>query len=136
MIYEIELPYPASVNHLYGYVALGKNKLKKYLTKEYKKYTELVARAIVDSGLPTIEGAIALKMYVYTPDRKTRDIDNVCKALYDSCTKGGLWKDDSFIVFSQNYKFYDSEKIGKVVLQIREVDAKEAKTGAWLKGEE
>lgn len=135
MIYEIELPYPHSVNHIYGYVALGRNKLKKYLTKEYKKYREQVARAIVDSGLPQITGAIALRIYIYTPDRKKRDLDNVNKALFDSCTEGKLWDDDSFVVYSESFKYYDPDKQGRVVLKIKQVEAHKTKSGAWMKGE-
>ncbi len=141
MIYEITLPYPPTVNHYYKFAVLkGHNKHSKGAVKvvigaEGTKYREMVARAIADCGLPKIQGAIALRMYVYTPDKCRRDIDNVCKALYDACTEAGLWKDDSYIVFSQNFKYADPEKQGKVVLKIQQVDAEEAKAGAWLKGE-
>ncbi len=142
MIYEIELPYPPTVNHYYQYVVMkGRNRhsksaVKVSITEKGTKYRELVARAVLERGLPTIKGAIALKMYIYTPDQRPRDIDNVCKALYDAITKAGLWLDDSYVVFTQNYKYVDPDGVGKVILKIRKVEDVLIKpAGAWLKGE-
>jgi crossover junction endodeoxyribonuclease RusA len=42
-------------------------------------------------------GRLELSVMLYPPDRRRRDIDNVCKALLDSLTFAGLIEDDSLI---------------------------------------
>ena len=137
MIYEIELPYPPSANRYWRHVPIP-NKRGAVVVKisaEGRKYQELVARAVVDSGLTKIRGAISLKIYMYTPDQRRRDIDNIRKPLYDACTKAGLWEDDSFIVHDPAFKYLDLAKEGRIVLKIQQVkEAELSKSGAWLKG--
>jgi Holliday junction resolvase RusA-like endonuclease len=86
----IELPYPPSLNHYYRHV--GNRVL---ISKQGREYREAVM-AIV-RGLPTIEGKIWLRLYIYPPDNRRRDIDNMLKALFDALTVGGIYEDDSCI---------------------------------------
>ncbi|AUX93667.1 hypothetical protein C2E15_11645 [Mixta gaviniae] len=39
-----------------------------------------------------------VSIVLYPPDRRKRDLDNFQKALFDSLTYAGVWKDDSQIM--------------------------------------
>lgn len=43
----------------------------------------------------TIQGPVALLIYLRPPDRKLRDIDNYIKAICDALTIGRVWTDDN-----------------------------------------
>lgn len=47
---------------------------------------------------PTIPGEVRVRYYVKRPDRRTRDLDNLCKALNDTLTRLRVIEDDSNIV--------------------------------------
>ncbi len=137
MIYKLELPLPPSANRYWRHVPVPHKKgvVVVKISEEGRKYAELVARAVVDSGIKTITGAIALKGIWYCPDMRRRDIDNIRKPLYDACTKAGLWEDDSMIIYDPILKKLapDGEE-GKVVLTITQVaSAILRKAGAWSK---
>jgi crossover junction endodeoxyribonuclease RusA len=40
---------------------------------------------------------LRLEIFIYPPDLKKRDIDNVCKAILDALQHGGLYADDFYI---------------------------------------
>lgn len=42
-------------------------------------------------------GRLRVDIEVYPPDRRKRDIDNVCKATLDALAKAGVYQDDSQI---------------------------------------
>lgn len=42
-----------------------------------------------------IEFDVEVIVVISPPDRRTRDLDNYLKALFDSMTHAGIWKDDS-----------------------------------------
>lgn len=56
------------------------------------------------------------------PDRRRRDIDNGCKAVFDALTHAGVWKDDSQVKLMLSF-FGEQVKGGavKVLIQPLEV---------------
>jgi hypothetical protein len=48
-------------------------------------------------GIPTLLGELSVTIFIFPPDRRKRDIDNIAKATLDALTIAGLWKDDSQI---------------------------------------
>ncbi len=98
---SLSLPYPPSVNHLWRHVVI-KGTVRTLLSKEGRKY-RVAARAGI-TGEP-LTGRLAVRVIVYPPDRRRRDLDNVCKACLDALSpeKGkvrgfpGVWLDDSQI---------------------------------------
>ena len=126
---EIELPWPPSANHYYR-----KFNNRMVISKSGREYRDKVNRIIVESGVKTITGAIAVKRILYCPDWRRRDEDNLAKVIYDSLTKALVWEDDSYVCLSVSEKRKDEDGIGRVVIQIKNVDdAIIKKTGAWLK---
>lgn len=82
---------------------------RKYLTREGKAAREAIgweAKGQWDKGL--MQGEIAVRIVVYFPDRKRRDIDNLLKCLLDSLT-GIVWVDDSQIASLTLERYLDRE---------------------------
>jgi crossover junction endodeoxyribonuclease RusA len=44
-----------------------------------------------------LPGRLGVKVTLYPPDRRRRDVDNHLKAVLDLLTKAGIWKDDEQI---------------------------------------
>ena len=97
----LTLPYPPSVNRLWRHVVIC-GAVRTLLSKEGRDYC-VAARAGI-TGEP-LTGRLAVRVIVYPPDRRRRDIDNICKACLDALSreKGnehgfpGVWLDDSQI---------------------------------------
>ncbi|MFO7897885.1 MAG: RusA family crossover junction endodeoxyribonuclease [Planctomycetota bacterium] len=90
---ELELPCPPSVNHYYRHV--GRRTL---ISREGRRFRDRVGRALAAAGIEPVDGRLAVRIEVYPPDRRRRDIDNVQKALLDALEHGGAYHDDSQIV--------------------------------------
>lgn len=98
------LSYPPSVNHLWRHVVIN-GSVRALLSKEGRKYRGLVRLALDNNPIDFISpfrGRLAVRVIVYPPDKRRRDIDNVCKACLDALgpdRKGewGAWLDDSQI---------------------------------------
>lgn len=89
---EVELPYPPSVNHYWRMV--GSRVL---ISREGRAFRERVCPILTASRVETLLGRLAVRIEVYPPDRRRRDIDNVQKAVLDALEKGGTYEDDSQI---------------------------------------
>ena len=88
---ELSLPWPPSVNMYWR-----RNKgLGMHISAEGKAYRARVqALCRVVCGVP---GHIAVQVIAYPPDRRFRDLDNICKALLDGLVYGGIISDDGLI---------------------------------------
>lgn len=84
------LPYPPSVNH-YWRTFRGRT----LVSKEGREYRSKIVAAL---GIrKPLQGDIAIKIDVYPPDKRRRDLDNVLKSLLDGLAHGGVYEDDSQI---------------------------------------
>lgn len=86
---KLELPWPPSVNRYYRTV-LG----RMLISKEGREYRKAIAE-LVDVPEFFI-GRVAVTVECHAPDKRRRDLDNLCKCLFDSLT-GVVWDDDSQI---------------------------------------
>ena len=87
---EFDRPWPPSVNHYYRHV--GPRVL---ISRDGRKYREVVAGIVRQSGAQMFTGPIAMHGVFYPPDRRRRDLDNVGgKALIDALQGAGLFQDD------------------------------------------
>ena len=87
-----QLPYPPSVNHIYRRTKRG----GVMLDDKARSYREEVIYAI-GKGHTTLTGRLRVQVDAYMPDRRTRDVSNILKALEDAMTHAGVWKDDGQI---------------------------------------
>lgn len=87
---KLELPWPPSVNRYYRTV-LG----RMLISREGREYRKLITELV---DVPTMFlGRVAVTVECHAPDRRRRDLDNICKCLFDSLTSAGVWDDDSQI---------------------------------------
>ncbi len=102
-LFEVVLPYPPSVNTYkrVGRITTTKSgkKLQMRVNTETTKYFywQVWMKCKV-KGLESFgEAVISLEIDVYPPDRRKRDLDNICKPAIDSLMRAGLFDDDSQI---------------------------------------
>jgi crossover junction endodeoxyribonuclease RusA len=93
-VYSITLPYPPSVNGYWRNIGRGRT----IISKAGRDYMQAVSAEVAASDKPaTYNGRLAVCVTVYPPDRRRRDLDNVCKAILDSLGKANVYEDDSQI---------------------------------------
>lgn len=90
---DMQLPWPPSVNHYWertrsGGMRVGDSGLS---------YRGAVARAVAREMIPLFTGRLGVTVVARPPDRRRRDLDNICKALLDALAHAGVYKDDSQI---------------------------------------
>lgn len=94
-IWTCTLPWPPSTNGYYRHVVIGRS-ARVLISREGRSYRSRVA-GIVGPLPPSMAGRLAVEIDAYPPDRRARDLDNVCKALLDAIQHAGLILDDSQI---------------------------------------
>ena len=87
---ELRLPYPPSVNQYYR-----KFRNTMVISERGRKFLKEVKATV--GIVPMQVGRLRVEIEVHPPDRRKRDIDNVCKATLDALTKAGVYQDDSQI---------------------------------------
>ena len=108
------LPYPPSANTYWRSV-----KGRVLISKEGREYRKKVAFAVGGKGM-LLSGRLNVKIDVYVPDKRRRDLDNLNKALLDSMTHAGVWIDDSQIDDLQIIRRM-VEPGGRVLVSVREI---------------
>lgn len=89
-VYQFTVDFPPSLNNLYATV-----RGRRVLSSRGRAYKVTAARQALEQGVrEPLEGPLAIRLAFYPPDRRRRDGDNLCKALFDSM-KGRAWIDDS-----------------------------------------
>lgn len=90
----LTLPYPPSANNLYA--TSGGRRVLSRLGKAYHESVVWICRQKLGPPKP-ITGPISLRIFLYPPDRRRRDISNCVKVIEDSLTDARVWNDDSQI---------------------------------------
>ena len=91
---KLEFPYPPSINHYYSY-----SHGRPVLTQDAKAFRHAVRKIIAGQRLKPFMGPVAIRIEMYPPDQRRRDCDNVQKAVLDAMQLGGLFWDDSQVVW-------------------------------------
>ena len=89
---KLSLPYPPTVNHYWG--QLGS---KKFLGKKGKEFRQEVFIAVYNARQGALNGRLHMEVYLYPPDKRKRDVDNVLKPLLDALEHAGVYENDSQI---------------------------------------
>lgn len=113
---RIELSYPPSVNNYYGNNRFG----GKYIKAKGKEHVADTERRFKESGLSGVgDSRLAVIVDIHVRSHRRTDLDNSQKCLLDSCTKAGVWDDDSQIDILL-IRRAGLQKGGKVVVSIYE----------------
>jgi len=90
----LTLPYPPSVNHYWKRGRRG----QMFISPAGMRFRDAVILASrAEIGGP-LSGPVMLRLAIYPPDKRRRDIDNVLKAILDALQHAGVYKDDSQVV--------------------------------------
>lgn len=88
----VELPYPPSVNHYWRQGRDKRGRPARYLTTAAKDYKRAVG--LLCGRKQAFSGRVGVRVLVWTPDRRQRDLDNLLKGLLDSITGANVIIDD------------------------------------------
>ncbi|MER5122217.1 RusA family crossover junction endodeoxyribonuclease [Providencia stuartii] len=91
--YHLKLPWPPSVNTYWRHC-----KGRHYISSKGTGYRKQVTDYIKQHNLD-IKTTSRIKIIITAnpPDKRKRDLDNLPKAVFDSLTHAGFWKDDNQI---------------------------------------
>ncbi|HGJ5854554.1 RusA family crossover junction endodeoxyribonuclease [Arsenophonus nasoniae] len=90
----VELPFPPSVNtywlRLKTHICLSPE------ARAFKGEAVNIIKAAQEKyGTQLFDGDVIVKMSLYLPDKRQRDVDNYSKGVLDALTDAGVWNDDS-----------------------------------------
>lgn len=93
---EITLPWPPSVNHYWRNF-----KGRMVLSEHGREYRKSVLKSVLINhdarNTKFGESRIAVHIVANPPDKRRRDIDNLCKGVLDGLAYAGIYQDDSQI---------------------------------------
>ncbi len=112
---KIDLPWPPSVNRYWRNVARLNRVL---ISKEGRVYRKLVGMLCLIQKVPRLEGMLEAHIIAYPPDKRRRDIDNICKGIFDSLERAGVYENDNQIKRLQ-IKIGEVKKGGAIELTLR-----------------
>lgn len=90
--------WPPSVNHAWRNVGnyTKISEAGRVFRREIEKHT-LLLRSEKKLPLKPLTGKLDVKLILYPPDNRRRDLDNYFKSVLDSMTHSKVWTDDSLI---------------------------------------
>lgn len=104
MTFSLSLPFPPSTNNLFVTARFGRT-TRRVSSPQARAYAEAVAKRVRDLGaLQAPAGELRAVIAAWLPDRRARDLDNLCKAPLDALVKAGVMVDDSLIVDLRIYR--------------------------------
>jgi crossover junction endodeoxyribonuclease RusA len=89
---ELSLPLPPSANHYYRCVGGAT-----LISREGRGYRQTVGAALAAMRVTQLRGRLWVRVTLYPPDCRRRDLDNALKCLLDALAHGGVYADDSQI---------------------------------------
>ena len=114
---KLDLPYPPTVNTYYRSIGRG----RVVISARGRDYRQRVADAVMSQRCPgttPIQCRLAVSVDFWPPDRRRRDLDNLCKSMLDAMTHAGVWGDDSQIV-DLHLRMMEPCRGGRAVVEIR-----------------
>lgn len=92
-VLRFEIPYPPTINHYYLHTPNGVILGAK--GKRFRRNVSLLLNRY--RGYCGSEKRLILTINVFPPDKRKRDLDNVCKATMDALQHAGIYGDDNQI---------------------------------------
>lgn len=86
-IHKFVLPFPPSINGLYG----GGSKQRRFPSKQYKEWLKKCP-----SLAPVMLDKVEIRYFYYFPDQRERDSQNYEKAITDFLVNNGVLVNDSW----------------------------------------
>ncbi len=109
-----ELPYPPSVNHYWRRVGW-----RTLISRAGRRYRRTVVAMLTLMRAKPLNGPLLVRVKVFPPDARRRDLDNLQKALLDALEHGGAFADD-FQIAKLELERAEIVPGGKVIVVITE----------------
>lgn len=112
----LTLPFPPSVNSYYRHIAKGPLAGRVLLSEAGRAYRKAVD-AVVRQARARKAWAVPLevRIAVFPPDRRKRDLDNLLKSVLDCLQASGVYENDSQI---DSLAIYRAERVAGGQLQV------------------
>ncbi len=91
---KLVFPWPPSINSLY---CQGRTHGQKFMTKTGKAYKQKIIELHANDDMNPVTVPIKVRIELFPPDRRTRDIDNYIKPILDGLKFLEIIEDDSLI---------------------------------------
>ena len=115
--------WPPSLNE-YWRSYKGRNILSKkarvFCTKAIEQMRIARTQKLIPLG--AVITPVAVDIELWPPDRRSRDIDNYTKGIFDALTKGGVWSDDRLAWDLHLHWARGTVKGGKICITIEPYD--------------
>ena len=124
----IDLPYPPTVNTYWR-----QHQGRTLISRKGRAYRGQVKLAVLDQiGRPEpLQGRLRMKITAFMPDKRRRDLDNLCKGILDCLQHAGVYRDDQQIDDLRLIRGPVSPP-GKVTVELRDIELRrDPDTGAW-----
>lgn len=121
---HLRLPWPPSVNTYWRRMVVGGRSVVS-ISKQGRAYRKAVVGTVLQrltTKPDPLTGRIGVRLDLWAPDRRKRDVDNHLKALLDALTHAGIWQDDSQVDELHVYR-QDVRAPGAAVVEIWEREA-------------
>ena len=119
---EITLPWPPTANTYWRHPDCGPLVGRHLISSRGRGYRVRVHEEVLEQlhHYPKLAGRLKVTYFCFPPDKRTRDLSNLLKAMDDAISHAGVWVDDGQIdEFRMIRK--DVEKPGMVVVVIEEI---------------
>ncbi len=115
----LRLPVPQTVNKYWE----SNNDGSRRISKKGKAFRIEALACVRNQAFHhrTLTGRIAVRITLFAPDKRLRDLDNLKKALLDACTHAGVWADDSLIDMDHTDRGPVKPRDGYIKLEVVEL---------------
>lgn len=111
----VDLPWPPTANHYWK-----RNGNTYFISKDGLYYRLTTSTTCFNyKGFFTSKERLKVTIMAFPPDRRRRDLDNLCKCLLDSLQKAGVYADDSQIDYLLLVR--QKDLLNKVSVTIEEI---------------
>ena len=121
-VVDLLLPWAPSINNYWGH-RVHAGKLIKFLSSKAKTFREDVKEAVQQDlehchrFVHSSESRLAFTIFLYCPDYRKRDIDNIQKSVLDALQHAGVFYDDSQI--DALYTIRTAQKIEEGICRVQ-----------------
>lgn len=90
----LNLPWAPSINNYWVGIGKGKGYALKPVARRFREEVRLLWW---QSGKPVLTGRLLMRLNMFPPDKRKRDIDNPAKGVLDAMQHAGYFADDNQI---------------------------------------
>lgn len=106
---------PPTINHYYG-----RRGSRTFLTKRAFAFIKATWAEFHSKRRKKLVGALRMRVWIYPPDRRRRDLDNCLKGLQDAMERAGVFEND-YQITDIHMTRGEPFPLGKSVVELTEI---------------